>query len=149
MTERTHFRHFPDKREVLFDGEAALTAALTNALVEAAPDLCPWQAMIRAFRAAEPLFIENRASTVPKRRIIDASPALQERELAKTRALTVALASALRERGVADRLATLAAQIGLATLAHAVAAWLDDPADDLDDHITRAFGEARTLAAAC
>ena len=147
VTERTYFRHFPDKREVLFDGEAALSAAFTDALAGAPPALDPWEAMILAFRAAVPLFVENRASTQPKRRIIDASPALQERELAKTRALTVALASALRERGVAGRLATLAAQIGLATLAHAVAAWLDDPAGVLDEHITRAFQETRALAA--
>ena len=145
VTERTYFRHFPDKREVLFDGEAALSAALTDALAAASPELHPWEAMILAFRSAEPLFVENRASTQPKRRIIDASPALQERELAKTRALTLALASALRTRGVADRLAMLAAQIGLATLAHAVAAWLDDPADDLDKHITRAVQETRVF----
>lgn len=145
VTERTFFRHFPDKREVLFDGEAALSAALTNAIAEAPHELGPWEAIIRAFRAVEPLFIENRASSEPKRQIIDRSPALQERELAKTRALTVALASALRKRGVADRLATLAAQMGLATLTHAVAAWLDDPSGDLDAYITQAFQDAGAL----
>ncbi len=29
VTERTFFRYFPDKREVLFDGEAVLRTALT------------------------------------------------------------------------------------------------------------------------
>ena len=106
VTERTFFRHVPDKREVLFDGETALSASLTSAITAASPELDPWAAMILASRATEPLFIDNRASTLPKRRIIEASPALQERALAKTRVLTVALASALRERGVADRLAT-------------------------------------------
>ena len=147
VTERTFFRHFPDKREVLFDGEAALSAILSSAIATAPPGLDPWAAMILAFRATEPLFIENRASTLPKRRIIEASPALQERALAKTRALTVALASALRERGVADRLATLAAQMGLATLTHAVVGWFDDPAGTLDEHVTQAFQDAQTLVA--
>ena len=147
VTERTFFRHFPDKREVLFDGEAALSAALTTSLADAPAELGPWEAMTRAFRATEPLFNENRASTSPKRQLIEASPALQERQLAKTGALTVALASALRGRGVADGLATLAAQIGLATLTHAVAAWLDDPAGDLDEHITQAFRATRALVA--
>ncbi len=146
VTERTFFRHFSDKREVLFDGETTLSATLVEAVAAAPPDLDPWAAMILACRAAEPLFIENRAANVPKRQIIDASPALQERALAKTRALTVALASALRARGVADRLATLAAQIGLAALTHAVAGWLDDPVGNLDEHISEAFQDAQNLA---
>ncbi|MDE3177201.1 MAG: helix-turn-helix transcriptional regulator, partial [Pseudomonadota bacterium] len=36
VTERTFFRHFPDKKEVLFAGEAAFRATLTAA-VAAAP----------------------------------------------------------------------------------------------------------------
>ena len=32
VTERTFFRHFPDKREVLFDGDAAFTEEVTTAV---------------------------------------------------------------------------------------------------------------------
>ena len=42
VNERTFFRHFPDKREVLFDGEADLRAALARAVTEAPAELTPF-----------------------------------------------------------------------------------------------------------
>jgi AcrR family transcriptional regulator len=42
LTERTFFRHFPDKREVLFDGTAPLSAILKTALDEAQSKLSPF-----------------------------------------------------------------------------------------------------------
>lgn len=146
VTERTFFRHFPDKREVLFDGEAALIDALTGAVAAAPTGLDAWETMLRAFREVEPLFTANRASTAPKRQIIAGSAALQERELAKSRALSVALAGALQARGMADRLATLAAQIGLSTLTHAVNCWLDHADRDLNEQITQAFRDAQAVS---
>src|SRR6202008_1402787 len=53
VTERTFFRHFPDKRDVLFSGDTVLTEVLTTAVREAAPELGPWETLFRAFRAAE------------------------------------------------------------------------------------------------
>ncbi len=146
VTERTFFRHFPDKREVLFGSEAALSAALVRAVAGAPHRLGPWDTLFLAFRSVEQLFVENRQFSEPWRRVIASSPALQERELAKVGALTAALASALRQRGVANRLATLAAQTGMATLRHAVTSWLDDGPSDLDDHLVQAFHDVRALS---
>ena len=39
VTERTFFRHFADKREVLFDGETALADVLSRAVLEAPPEI--------------------------------------------------------------------------------------------------------------
>jgi AcrR family transcriptional regulator len=147
VTERTFFRHFADKREALFDGETALGDILGSAVREAPAELGPWDALFRAFRAAERLFVENRSFAEPRRRIIDSSPALQERALAKTRSLVAGLASALRGRGVAEHEATLAAQMGMAALGHAVASWFDDGSSDLDDHLVQAFRKVRDLSA--
>ncbi len=47
------------------------------------------------------------------------TPALRERDLAKAAALTEAVAEALRQRYVPDRLAGLAAQTGWAAFHHA------------------------------
>ena len=146
VTERTFFRHFPDKREVLFEGEAALIDVLIRAVRDAPHELAPWDTLFRAFQSAERLFVENRPFSEPRRRVIDSSPALQERALAKTRSLIAALASALGERGVPDHLATLAAQMGMAALSHAVASWFDDGSRDLDDHLVQAFNEVRDLS---
>ncbi|WP_374229275.1 hypothetical protein [Streptomyces sp. NEAU-YJ-81] len=57
------------------------------------------------------------------------------------------MAETLRQRGVADRLADLAAQTGWATFHHAAGAWLDDPEQGLDAHLLRAFDDLRDLSA--
>jgi AcrR family transcriptional regulator len=147
VTERTFFRHFADKREVLFDGETLLSEVLTSAVRDAPVGFGPWDTLFRAFRSAEHLFVENRPLAEPRHRVIDSSPALQERALAKTRSLIAGLASALRERGVPDHVAMLAAQMGMAALAHAVACWFDDGSSNLGDHLVQAFRKVRDLSA--
>lgn len=146
VTERTFFRHFQDKREVLFDGEAAFTEALTTAVRQAPPALGPWDTLFLAFNAVKQMFVENRPFTEPRQRVIATSPALQERASAKTRSLIAALASTLCERGVPALQANLIAQMGMATLSHAVASWFNDGSIDLGEHIVRAFHEVRELS---
>ena len=147
VTERTFFRHFPDKREVLFDGDAKFSDALTSAVRLAPPALGPWNTLFLAFRSVEHMFIENRSFSEPRQHVIASSPALQERALAKTRSLIAALTSALCERGVPSPTAQLAAQMSMATLSHAVAQWFADDRSDLGDHILRAFHDVRDLSA--
>jgi AcrR family transcriptional regulator len=146
VTERTFFRHFPDKREVLFDGGAAFIEAVTEAVRDAPKTLGPWDALFFAFDSVKQMFIENRPFTEPRQRVIASSPALQERATDKTRALTAAVASALCERGLTAPQANLAAQMGMATLSHGVSAWFNDGSIDLGEHIVRAFQEARDLS---
>src|ERR1700678_2062171 len=55
VTERTYFRHFPDKREVLFDGDAELRSALAAAVAGAPAGLSPLPALLEAFRSAAPI----------------------------------------------------------------------------------------------
>ncbi|MBI0314018.1 TetR family transcriptional regulator [Streptomyces javensis] len=147
VNERTFFRHFPDKREVLFGGEADLRATLTREVAEAPDGLRPLDVLLHAFRKAGWLLEENRAFSEPRLAIIASTPTLRERELAKAASLTEAVAEALRQRGVADRLADLAAQTGWATFHHAAGAWLDDPEPGLDAHLLRAFDDLRDLSA--
>ena len=147
VTERTFFRHFADKREVLFDGQAALREKLTAAVAAAPATLGPLKTLRRAFHSVAPLLEDNRPFAVPRQRVIDAAPALRERELAKLEALAEALAAALQKRGVADAPAALAAQIGMAVFRHAVASWFADPAGGLGTHLDRAFNELGGLAA--
>jgi AcrR family transcriptional regulator len=146
VTERTFFRHFPDKREVLFDGDAVFTEAVTAAVRNAPKTLGPWDSLFFAFDSVKHMFVENRPFTEPRQRVIASSPALQERATAKTRSLTGAVASALCERGLTAPQANLAAQMGMATLSHGVSAWFNDGSIDLGEHIVRAFQEARDLS---
>jgi hypothetical protein len=101
-----------------------------------------------AFRSVEQLFIENRPFSEPRQRVIASSAALRERELAKVGSLAAALAVELRKRGVVDREATLAAQLGMATLSHAIDLWLDEDSKSvLHDYLVQAFREAHALSA--
>lgn len=145
VTERTFFRHFPDKREVLFDGAAAMQAIVTIALAEAPAALTPMQALLRAFKAVEPFLEQNRPYLGIRHGVIAKTPALQERELAKAAILTAALSEALERRGVEGRLATLAPQTGMAVFGHAVALWSDNAGERLDAHLNRAAKQLRAL----
>lgn len=146
VTERTFFRHFSDKREVLFSGEDTFIDTLTRAVVDTPSGLGPLEALFHAFPSVAPLFVENRPFTAPRQRIIAAHPALQERAQTKTRAVTSALAMALRQRGVSERTASLAAQVGMAALGHAVAAWFDSNSTDLTVHVKQVFEELHVLS---
>ncbi|WP_284748963.1 TetR/AcrR family transcriptional regulator [Amycolatopsis sp. RTGN1] len=146
LNERTYFRHFPDKREVLFDGEADLRDTMTQEVAEAPDGLTPFEILLRAFRKAALILEANRPFSEPRLAIIAATPALRERELAKHASLGDALAEALRRRGVPGGPAALAAQTGWATFHHAAQAWIDDPSQSLDVHLSQAFDDLRALS---
>ena len=141
VTERTFFRHFPDKREVLFDGETKLRAALTTAIAEAPATLGPLETLLAAFRSTEEMIEANRPFAEPRHHVIAATPALQERELSKLASLTSSLTSALRERGVDQSRAMLAAQTGMTAFSQAAFSWLDDSTLGLGEHLDRTFRE--------
>ena len=145
VTERTFFRYFPDKREVLFDGEATLRAALTASIADAPDGLGPLDTLFRAFRSVQPALENNRPFSKPRHEVIANTPALHERELAKTAALADALAAALQARGVADLRAVLAARTGMAAFAHATLSWLDDPGLGLGERLDLAHRELNAL----
>lgn len=144
VTERTYFRHFPDKREVLFDGASLLIERLTDAVAAAAAAMKPLPALRAAFHHSVPLLEENRPVSEPRARVIAATPALQERALAKTASIVHALAAALVSRGVERRYAELCAQVGMDTYAVATDRWMTDPSIDLHAHIDQTFLELQT-----
>ena len=145
LNERTYFRHFADKREVLFDGEADLRDALTTAVAEAPDGLPPLEILRFTCRKGARILEENRPFSEPRQEVIAATPALRERELAKAASLIEAMAEALRQRGVADRVAILAAQTGWAAFHEAAGAWIDDPSRSLETHLQQAFDDLRAL----
>jgi AcrR family transcriptional regulator len=147
VTERTYFRHFADKREVLFDGETELRDVLCGAVAAAAADLPPLPVLESAFLAAVPLFVAGRPVAERRRAVIAVTPALQERALAKTSALAAALADALTARGVTAPTAALAAQLALAAFGWAVGAWAGTSAEELARAIIKSGQEVRVLTA--
>src|ERR1700686_3085500 len=60
LTERTFFRHFADKREVLFYGAQALQELLVSTVLNAPASTTPIEAVTRAFEAAGAVLQERR-----------------------------------------------------------------------------------------
>ena len=145
VTQRTFFRHFADKRDTLFGQEIKLETTLVNAVAHAPPHLTPVQMILVALQAVAAIFEEQRAFIEPRSAIIAATPALTERELTKTTALTGLLASALERRGIAKELATLAAQASMAACNYAMTAWLADSSVRLSVQFDRAFAQLSHL----
>jgi AcrR family transcriptional regulator len=114
LTERTFFRHFADKREVLFAGAEALQELLVSTVANAPASFAPIDAAAAGLEAAG-AFIQGGGDLARERQAIIASSAeLQERELIKLASLAAALAETLRRRGVADPVASLTAEAGIA-----------------------------------
>ncbi|MET7543543.1 helix-turn-helix domain-containing protein [Streptomyces sp. NPDC005507] len=125
LTERTFFRHFADKREVLFSGQELLEQAFLDGVAAAGADASPLEMVESALSAAAPFFsAERRDHSRRRQRIISENPALQERELLKLAGLATALASALRSQGVPEATATLAAESGVTGFGVAFGKWI-------------------------
>lgn len=148
VTERTFFRYFPDKREVLFDEDPRLRPTLTAAIAEAPDSLQPLEILYRAFRSIVRLLEDNRPFTEPRREVIASTPALWERAEAKSVSLSILLATELQRRGVEGKLAILAARTGMAAFGYATQSWFEDPSLSPEIHLERAFEALDALSAA-
>jgi AcrR family transcriptional regulator len=124
VTERTFFRHFADKREVLFGGSALLQERIVAGVAGAPATDGPLDAVSRGLHAAAAMLGEFRRDLSRQRyEVIAANPGLRERELAKLADYAAAVAAALRQRGVGEAQATLAAEAGMTVLRLAMQRW--------------------------
>lgn len=152
VTERTFFRHFADKREVLFDGSQTLQATIVEA-VASAPGATPPIEIASAAMITGSAMLVDRDYSRRRAAVIAANPSLQERELLKLAALGAAVAAALRERGICEPTAGLAAETGVAVFKIGFETWIGDRAPggaapgDLGGCIRLAADRLKALAA--
>jgi AcrR family transcriptional regulator len=151
LTKSTFFRHFPDKREVLFGGDTM--SAMLGAGIAAAPaGAGPLEAVAYALDAiGREAFTPARREFVARRRaVIAANPELQEREALKALGLTASMIDALRRRGVSDLTAHVASQLGSLAWKIAYDRWIDAPdGEDFGEMARRTLGEVRAASASC
>jgi AcrR family transcriptional regulator len=150
LTERTFFRHFADKREVLFGGGGALQELIVRTVAEAPESLAPIAAVAAGLEAAgEQFFVPERREVSRRRQvIIAANSELQERELIKLASLSEALADTLRRRGLDDPAANLTAEVGIAVFRAAFERWIDETDDRAFPQLIReSVDQLKTLAA--
>lgn len=124
LTERTFFRYFADKREVLFSGADALRQHLVDALDRAPRSLAPIDAVGTAIEATAELFEGRRDFARKRQAVISENAELQERERIKLASLASALEDALHRRGAGDPAASLAAEMGVTLFRIAVERWI-------------------------
>lgn len=147
LTERTFFRYFADKREVLFGGAGVIGEALSKAVASAPPARGPMEVVVEALAFLAPLFEGRRELVLRRQIVIDAHPDLRERELVKLESMAEALTAALSARSVDPWRARLAAQAGLAAFRLAFQRWVDDQGRaDMADLIRRAATDLRAVA---
>ena len=133
VTERTFYRYFIDKREVLFDSSRELQQGIVAA-IEASPlSMPPLEVVTSAMESATAILEENRPYSRQRAGVISANASLQERELLKMHSIAAAVAEVLRARGVPDLAARIAAESGSTFFAIGFESWIAD-------------GETRTLA---
>jgi len=134
LTERTFFRHFSDKREVLFYGQDEFVQAFAHGVETAPPDASPIEIIASALQSAAALFPdERRPHSRTRQSVIEQNAALQERESHKLASLATTIAGGLRARGVDELAATLAAETGVTVFGIAFTQWIRE-------------GEQRSLA---
>jgi AcrR family transcriptional regulator len=147
VTERTFFRHFADKREVLFAGSQVLQEALVNAVADAPADAAPIDALTAGLEAAAAQ-LPDRETARRRQAIITANADLRERELIKYASLSAAVAETLRRRGLDGPAASLTAEIAIGVFRIAFERWIDDDGDrNFADVVRESLDQLRAVTA--
>jgi AcrR family transcriptional regulator len=150
LTERTFFRYFADKREVLFSGSKDLEKNIVDRIEGAPEEAGPLDIVAAALEAAGRALQELREMRFVRARyaLVTKYSEIQERELIKLASLASAIAKALRARGISEPAASLAAEAGIAVFKIGFEQWVTEKKPlGLDGHIRAAVGALKAVAA--
>jgi AcrR family transcriptional regulator len=151
LTTRTFFRHFADKREVLFAEEDDLPALVTRIIREASPDRSPLQVVEDGFpEVVASQFAAGHDTLLARKRIIVTDPGLQEREMRKVQAMQEAVRAGFVERGVDPLTAVLVAHATATVFGVSIGRWLSEGGakTDLADVLRETLDAFRRVMAA-
>lgn len=146
LTERSFYRWFADKREVLFGGSEVMEQHLVVAIGAVAPGTGALPTLLAAFATLPEVtrsldFLRQRAA------VIAANPPLQERELIKLAAVSSAIAGALFRRGFDEQTARLATDLGMAVLRLATERAMADEGADFAAVLSASAADLLAVAA--
>jgi AcrR family transcriptional regulator len=131
LNRATFFRHFADKREVLFGGEDVLSGLFADAIRAASPDATLIECLQAALAAAEIVMTRHRRATATRRvLVVAANSELQERGLLKHARIANSITAALRERGADELTARLGAEVGMLAFSVALGRWMEANDDE-------------------
>ncbi len=151
LTRSTFFRHFPDKRELLVAGQAAMSALLAEGIRQAPADATPLDAVAEGLRRAAKAYGPVSREIAPRlEAVIAANDELRQRNAQKVVGLAAAMEEALVARGVPTVPARLAAELGVLAHHTAFTRWAAEPTappEALGDYSVDALDELRKAAA--
>lgn len=146
LTERTFFRHYTDKREVLFAGSGELRELFVGAVAGAPKSAAPIDALTVGLDAVSEMFADRREYARRRQGVIMANAELHERELIKLASISAALAGTLRERGVPEPAASLTAEAGVAVFKVGFERWVAAGEErDMADLMRDSLAELRAV----
>lgn len=139
LTKATFFRHFSDKREVLFSGQESHTRLMREAILSAPASATPIQAVTAGLDALTSTFTPAQRAYGPQiSAVTAASNELRERAALKRSDLTAAVAEALRDRDVPELVALVTAELTVLTVYTAFDTWCDPSSTSSYSEIARA-----------
>jgi len=147
LTTRTFFRHFTDKREVLFQGDDEVPAFVTRMMAQAPAALGPVALIVAQLGFfAETVFGGQREQLLRRHAVVQADAGLRERELRKKETVREALVGGFISRGEDRLVAAIAADVAMAVLGAALERWLGAQGDTpLTDHVNESLRALQTL----
>ncbi|MFK0403090.1 helix-turn-helix domain-containing protein [Microbacterium sp. NPDC090225] len=129
LTTRTFFRHFSDKRDVLFLRDREFPQAVSD-FMASIPQEQGGVSTVRSGLAAACRGIQNWREQIARRRgIIHSEPALHERDLLRSHHLARAIEQSLTERAIDSEHAHALAALAVTCFDLAMDRWLEGPAD--------------------
>ncbi|MEV3856445.1 TetR family transcriptional regulator [Streptomyces sp. NPDC050095] len=148
LTERTFFRHYADKREVLFGGSELLEKAFVDSMAAIPASVAPVDAIATTLETVASYFTDRHDYARRRRDVINAHPGLRERELIKIASLSAALETTLRDRGVPAHAASLAAEAAMAVFKVGFERWADTEEEHpMADFFRESLDELRNVLA--
>ena len=149
LTERTFFRYFTDKREVLFSGSKDLERAIVEQVSSAPKDALPLDATIAAFEAvgAQLQSLRDFSAVRARHAIVTEHAEVRERELIKMASMAVAVRKALHTRGVPEPTASVVAESGITVFKVGFERWVSaKKPGDFSGHIRAAAAALKAAA---
>ncbi len=127
LTTRSFFRHYADKREVLFAGEDELPQVVERIFADADEALAPTEVIRHGLlTVVAPRLEAHRDELLTRRRIVRSDEGLRERELRKLAILHDAALQGFHRRGLTPLDAELAGRLAVTVYDTALHLWLDD-----------------------